>query len=788
MPITVAVNRLPNFIGKTLHLNTSRRHDRLAVGTIAVLGVLMFADAFARGGDTVATFVRSDVIDYFGELRNFAFGELANGNFPLWNPHIFCGSPCFGAWQAGLFYPFNLVYLALPLPTAVNLDSCFHVTLFGLGMYAWARRHLLPLPALYASVAAMFSGSYFLHVMCGHQPMVACIAWTPPLFIAYDKLRDGGGLGWFLFGAFAAAMQAVSGWPQGLVMVTATFGIYWVLTIPWSERRARVSALMVLMAVTAGLLAAAQLWAGAENSRESVRGGGVPYYYAASFSLPPENLLTLLVPGIFGNEHHAEYYAWNHFWETSLFVGVTTLFFVFYGAFAAPRSRKRVLLPMLVLLLILALGESTPVHWYLYEYVPGFNSVRGMCRFNLYFAVFAALLAGEGIQAMLTAPARLSRMFACVLAVLFAAFLSLAALAWIPKVAGSSLPDTLSWMSDLRDWISGYWPTRRPRTIDQLRFTVYSMLISSATCAALAILCMLARRRRWAVLVLVVFGLVEITAFARIHRGTANLSASMSYPAIENLYVNEPGDYRVMVRTEWNAPMHCNGYGIWGYDAIILDRFAQYIGYSQKIKKRVVDTVLLRMRGVPSYRMLRLRYLVFPKDSEQEPRRFTGDLPRFVFVRDYKVDKGKRVLVAIEDPDFDPARTVVLEDEPAVPPGPAAEGDTLRVVRGDTDYDELEISLASPAILLVTDSYSEHWRVRSLDPAPPQDEYDLMPANYTLRAIPLAAGKHHIVMEYVPKGYVVGRWISLGAWVCFGVLCVVWLVRTRRARSAIPAV
>ena len=36
-----------------------------------------------------------------------------------------------------------------------------------------------------------------------------------------------------------------------------------------------------------------------------------------------------------------------------------------------------------------------------------------------------------------------------------------------------------------------------------------------------------------------------------------------------------------------------------------------------------------------------------------------------------------------------------------------------------------------------------------------------MPADYTLRAIPLSAGHHAILMEYVPKGFRIGRWISI---------------------------
>ena len=33
--------------------------------------------------------------------------------------------------------------------------------------------------------------------------------------------------------------------------------------------------------------------------------------------------------------------------------------------------------------------------------------------------------------------------------------------------------------------------------------------------------------------------------------------------------------------------------------------------------------------------------------------------------------------------------------------------------------------------------------------------------NYTLRAIPLAAGKHHLLVEYAPPAYTFGKWCSI---------------------------
>jgi uncharacterized membrane protein YfhO len=36
-----------------------------------------------------------------------------------------------------------------------------------------------------------------------------------------------------------------------------------------------------------------------------------------------------------------------------------------------------------------------------------------------------------------------------------------------------------------------------------------------------------------------------------------------------------------------------------------------------------------------------------------------------------------------------------------------------------------------------------------------------MPANYCLRAVPLQAGHHKILMEYAPRGFRIGLWISI---------------------------
>ena len=42
----------------------------------------------------------------------------AQGELPLWNPNAFCGHPLYATGQASTFYPFNLIFLLVPLSYA----------------------------------------------------------------------------------------------------------------------------------------------------------------------------------------------------------------------------------------------------------------------------------------------------------------------------------------------------------------------------------------------------------------------------------------------------------------------------------------------------------------------------------------------------------------------------------------------------------------------------------------------------------------------------------------------
>jgi hypothetical protein len=137
-------------------------------------------------------------------------------------------------------------------------------------------------------------------------------------------------------------------------------------------------------------------------------------------------------------------------------------------------------------------------------------------------------------------------------------------------------------------------------------------------------------------------------------------------------------------------------------------------------------------------------------------------LPTALLVRNYLVLAGRNNLLGVElSNGFDPKSMVLLESPPNPLPQKGATIGSVEVVSRTTDSLELRAQLETPAILVITNNYAQGWRARSLEPNAAQSSYAVMPANWALQAIPLAAGKHHLLLEYRPTSFVIGKWTSI---------------------------
>jgi hypothetical protein len=392
-----------------------------------------------------------DVFTYFYPYKAYVAEAVRQGRLPLWNPYLFMGVPFLANAQTALFYPPNLPLYWLSVPKMVSWSIVLHVFLAGFFAYLYARLSL-GLGRWGAWLAAVvFALSGFVGAQVEHVNQLNCSVWLPLIFLLFDlargkplgwlviihpslpgrgrgrvdfakptriavhssrsglqastptptlPLRGGGGqqLGWLyvLLAGLVVGLQFTAGHTQSSYITLFALGIYaifpslcnrWKRKGLWAETGRGL--LIYLLIVIIGLaLAAVQLLPTWELSRLSVRGGGLSYREAASFSLKPRLLLLSLLPTFGGEEVFSEYVA---------YLGIVALALALVGALFQRRNPARPFLVFLTALgLFLGLGAYNPFYFVLYKLVPGFDLFRAPARWLYLYTFGGAMLAGLG--------------------------------------------------------------------------------------------------------------------------------------------------------------------------------------------------------------------------------------------------------------------------------------------------------------------------------------------------------------------------------------------------------
>ena len=643
---------------------------------------------------------------------------------------------------------------------------------------------------------------------------------------------------WVLLGSLTIAMMALGGDPQYLFHAGVAAAIYSALCLFAVEHRTRILAGLAAMCVVGGAIAAVQLLSGIETTAESLRGGqGVTYDFARVFWLPPENFLTLLAPGFFGPETTTaifRYWGRCFLWEMCLFIGVTGLLLAIYGAIAGESAKRRFSLAMVLTLLVLALGAWLPpiatglfpsllvgvLLWrfwkaaadrprlrlfirtalvllllavlalwgfaplfhvrlfrLLYDWAPGFNRFRGMSKFAVPASAFLVLLSGIGLDRLLRAEKVNVRLSAAPL-LLAAVLIGLGA--GMAVTVGRTEPAPWWWrvLRVVRDTPEIHMVIP---LYDDAAFVRQaqihagkSLLLAAVPCVIAGICLLFLKSPRRLGLCLAVLGMGEMLLFAWSLETSFDLSKSAF--VLKDFFESHPGDFRVLQPAQGDFVMAAGGYDVWGYGPLVPARYGRFTWFTQGIDPDMAQPAMPFRMYQPIYKMLRCAYSIFPAIKAQ----VHDILPHVALMRNYRLMTNRNdIFNAMIDVRFDPDSQVILESRPEPEPAPASKPGYAAVVESGTDYLVIEAETDQPALLLVTDDYSAGWRARPLQPGP-QSHYEILPANYCLRAVPLKAGHHKIMMEYAPRGFRIGRWISIVAaagWLA----ALVWLL-IRKAR------
>ncbi|HKJ03379.1 MAG TPA: hypothetical protein VJ997_13020, partial [Longimicrobiales bacterium] len=529
--------------------------------------------------------------------------------------------------------------------------------------------------------------------------------------------------------------------------------------------------------------------------------GEVGRAWSSSWSLHPEEAMSLLIPEFAGN--NAEGSAWTDrtYWgrnatrDNMPTAGVLVLLLAAVAlAGGAPGATRWFLASLGGVALLFALGTHTPVWGLFYALVPGVSLFRAPDTVMFLFAFSAATLAGLGFHHLFgVARDDVEAAWDRVLRVLWAGA-GLLGVLWV--MAASGVLQSL-WTSVVYRDIS----PAQLQVMESIRpLVARGAFLSTLLAAGLAGLAW-ATRRGFLAPTAVLAGTVLLVAVDQL-RVDASFVQVMDFqawarpdPNIQAVLDHEQGSdepYRLLSFAQAGQDVKPAMYGIElaaGHHPNDLSRYRELIGMVGSGEPTNLYTAKIR-------RLLNVRYVVWPdwqrgelpdqpgivsRTRLQDGRIYEtllaeDGLPRARLVGAAVVKSDEDAVPYMLSDAFDPQAEVVLAEAPplaldGVPPA------------GDVRWEErspnrLRLSVTSdrPALLVVADNWFPAWQA-TVDGA----DAPVLRAYHTLRAVPVPAGSHTVEMHYHSALLVRSLWISILALGCLVAMALVgtW-AETRR--------
>ena len=776
-----------------------RPRGALPIGFLIALLVFYFREALF----TEKVLYFRDLFSLFIPERRLITTMVGQGIPPWWNPYLFSGVPLAADVVHGIFYPVSALFYVLPVHWAFKLFVVLHYLIAGGAFFVLMREwKLSSMAATLGSVSFMLSG--YLLSLSNVLNFLPGAAWLPLGVAFFIRALEKAEWRWVFPVGVVLALEAVTD-PQNVYFSVCLMALWAVLPgeRPWSRDLLRALGMMGAAGVIAALLAAAQLLPLAELLPRSIRSEGVSLTMSVIWSFRPSRLVEFLTPHLYGDVIRGTYWGWIFQreqgsatpWLLSAYMGVPPLVLAGAATIFGWRDRRVYFcLFVLVLSLVLALGDSTPLYPLFYQIVPFFKLFRFPSKWLLLATWALAALAAIGLAHVMERSLEERRRVRRFIVAGLIGALGLAVALLFVKIR----PD---WLINL---LSPYFP---PSDVPLLASYVRTQIIAGGLVAVgllvatLLLLSSLLRRRLSPRLVQGAL-LVLLTADVAVHNAhliplaprellegdpplARVLKSDRSLFRVYRLETREEDEtilgqgksifdlaiYRWRLATLYvNTGMEHGLSELWGSSAVRLTDYQRVFDLMAK------NPLNLRLLGAWN-----VKYLIVPMAELRHPLlepvpipggdprvhlyRNLDYLPRAVWVsRARWVADGNQALVLLGR--IDPSQEVLLEgagEQPVEPGAPSREAARVEII----SYKPHEVIITCEAPrsghLVLSDTYYPGWRAM-VDGRP----RPLLRANYAMRAVQLEAGAHEVRFRYEPGSVRLGGIVSLLALVGVG--------------------
>lgn len=801
---------------KTLARFALNKKDLSYLTILLLLTIVFFGKIIFGPRDVVLGSPDCDIRLTFFAWRWFGFRNLAQGILPLWNPYVFSGTPFMAGMQSALFYPLNFIYLILPTHLAINYSIILHLFLSGVFFYYFVRYFGIErFSAFISSLVYMFAATQACRIFAGHLTILHTIIWIPLLFLFLEKYFREDKFLYVILAGIVLALQILAGYIQVTFYTTIGLFLYFLFraAVLYQEKRkakllVRHSLAFILLVASGLLLSALQLIPTLELVQHSIR-HPAPYHFCASFSLPPENLITFFTPELFGNNIALTYWGRYNFWEMCAYLGILPLILALIAIIFKRDKYTFFFAGLTILSIVLALGKHTPLFKFLYSYVPGFNLFRSNSKFIFLTTFSLATLSAFGLQSLLKRNSsqrrgylRFSLVLLIITIILALGFFLLwkgnHPLLWRKILEGSA---------SLERYPALPLDFQNPQVVTSVSsLASKSILKFLAFLIAGVLLFFLYARRVFKenIAKVLIFLLVisDLWLFGLKYLVTFPVKDNFYSQKVVDFLANDPDYYRILTVEEPllnRGIIHRIG-NVAGSDANPIRWYIEFINFSQEKPLEKMQLVMLLQKFPPSLNLLNLKYLILPIDRKVEDPRFTltfsdsevniyrnkDFLPRAYVVHRTKVISDRdSIFKKIGRPTFNPQNYVILEDSsvPALTTTGFSKGEEAlpQIMEYLPNRVTLKATLLEKGYLVLADTYYPGWRVY-VD----GKERKIYKANYIQRAVYLEPGEHTVEFIYSPLSFRIGLMLSLSTLIIIS--CgIFWYFKRSLKKSSEPS-
>jgi hypothetical protein len=767
------------------------RKDVIPCAVIAGFCLYLFSDILLARHHLAGI----DFVGFYLPMKQFLYDELHRHlSIPFWNPYIFGGMPYWAHFESTLFYPLGFLFWLIPPNLAYDYTLFGHLVLAGLFTFLLAREVGMGRPGSIVAGAVFACNGFVMALLyMGHLSPIMSYIWLPVVVLFLNRALSFKTP--FLHAAVAGVfwgVQILAGAPQDAFYTFLASMLFLAchLKIAWAVPRGLIKLMAVacILFLTGAGLASIQIVPAFELIEQSVRASLDDYDMVTMASYPLQGLITTLLPHFFGNYAGSGFWVSNVPWSVphqNLYVGVLPVLALFFLQ-VRPSQNKQILWFLVItalLALVLSLGRNTPVYKLAYL-LPGFDRFRAPSKIIVLWVFALGLLGGVGVDNLFrkteARPLWASRILLLtglgfLLLDLFLHFdPSFALRVFSPFMLAEALPDKVAYAATvIRDEFH--------------RLTILTLLI--------ALLIILVKRTRWGLnlgtvslcaVLLVDLGYVHRQAIESgddLYHSMATIKKGLDASVGQDKTVYRVGSFR----HPWggNFEMYCGYQTVNGYTALFPSRYYDYCNrYSDDA---LPEAWALFSYGVSPHAIL-MDLLNVKYEISYSARTYAlreTFLPRAFLVLNSRLLPQRDLLKAMVSPEFDPKKTLLLEEEDK-PAGLKVHGGSSETQKGSArvisyrpDEIAIEVESEASAFLFLSETYYPGWKA-FVDGQPER----ILRANYLFRAIELPKGQHQVRLVFEPYSIRAGIAITVITLLAIGWMSIDNVRKRARRRSA----